>query len=354
MKGTFFEMARIKITHSINHNGRDYVEKVVNQTLLGNCMYFNERNISSYSSGKYHDDQYGNYLLLNTFDKDTLEKIENGNINGLNVFVRVYEDKTRKKVIESDSCAFCKASKAYTISWGKKIKVALQSLFPISTSLAIACGSKLGISNDSQLYESVGISTFTENNGYGGIDIFPIKRVNVEEFSADMKLLLEIALDYSSGLYLNTSKQKEDNNYNHLNAFEESTEWRDAEEFKGKIAAKQNCIYTLASKPGVDGKCKVYVGEAVVSGNRLKVFTISTGEKCIDHTKEEAEKHQFTRFRVDRLKEDARVFLHDAQDSIIGGLMMVKQECRNGYVMTNKQLSKSISTAYDIDSQKRL
>ena len=72
MKGTFFEMARIKITHSINHNGRDYVEKVVNQTLLGNCMYFNERNISSYSSGKYHDDQYGNYLLLNTFDKDPI------------------------------------------------------------------------------------------------------------------------------------------------------------------------------------------------------------------------------------------------------------------------------------------
>lgn len=346
-------MARIKITHSINYKGRDYIEKVANQTLLGNCIYFNERNISSYSLGKYHDDQYGNYLLLNTFDKDTLETIKNGNINGLNVFVRVYEDSTRKKVIASDDCAFCKASRAYTISWGKKIKVALQSLFPISTSLAIACGSKLGISNDSQLYESVGISTFTGNDGYGGIDIFPIKRVNVEEFSADVKLLLKIALDYSSGLYLNTSKRKEDNN-NHLNAFEESTEWRDAEEFKGKITAKQNCIYTLASKPGGDGKCKVYVGEAVVSGNRLKVFTISTGEKCIDHTKEEAEEHRFTRFRVDRLKEDARVFLHDAQDSIIGELMMVEQECPNGYEMTNIQLSKSISTAHDKDSQKRL
>ena len=33
--------------------------------------------------------------------------------------------------------------------------------------------------------------------------------------------------------------------------------------------------------------------------------------------------------------------------------MMVEQECPNGYEMTNIQLSKSISTAYYKDSQRR-
>ena len=134
----------------------------------------------------------------------------------------------------------------------------------------------------------------------------------------------------------------------HPNAFKESLPWMNADEFGRYNASKKNCIYTLASEPDIDGKRKIYVGEAQYLQNRLKIFKVNN-ETYIDHTKKEAEEHRFTRFRVDVLKDDAYAFLHSAQDSIIGALWMLKEECPNGYIMTNKALSMPISQAYSKD-----
>ena len=314
---------QIAINKTIN-NVEGYIGKQVNQTVLGNCLYFNHRNLNDYSSGKTKDEQYSNYLLLQTISSEYREKIQKGDFRELKIRVRVFGDKNRQKILAEKLCAFSRAGKAYTISWDKSIKVALQRIFPVSTSLAIACGAKLGIEKESFLYESIGIAPFVEENGPGGWDIFPVRVINEDSLSPDIKLLLGIAKDYSSDLFLSTSKECASERA-HDNAIESSTEWRDASEFTKKITSKQNCIYTLVSDPDVYGRCKVYVGEAVVSGNRLKIFKTSTGKICIDHTKKEAEEHQFTRFRIDTLKEDARAFLHDAQDSVIGILWTARK-----------------------------
>lgn len=340
----------IRIARTIE--GR-FVEKQLNPTILGNCLYLNKRNLTDYSKGKYREAQYANYLLLQAFDPSDRDVIRQGGFSGLGIMVRVFSDENKQVKLAEDSCAFCAAESAYTITWGKSIKIALQRLFPISTALAIACGNKdlNKIEKGSCLYESMAVEPFTDPNGPGGFDIYPLKVVNREDLPLEIALLLRVAEDYSSDLYLNTSEQRESSN-THANALSHSTIWMGAEAFKGKNKAKQNCIYSLASDPDGSGKRSVYIGEAVVSGNRLKTFQIDD-RHYIDHTKEEAIAHRFTRYRIDTLKEDAREYLHDAQDTAIGILWMLQQECPDGYRMTNIQLCSSISDAFQADSGER-
>lgn len=337
-----------------NGETKGYIEKPVNQTILGNCLYFNQRNLEDFSKGKTKDEQKNNYLLLQSFSDKTREELRLGMFSGLKIMIRLFEDRERKKLLIKSDCAFSRANRAYTISWDNSIKIALQKIFPVSTALAISCGGKLEIGNTSWLTERIGIAPFIDESE-SGWDLFPLHQVDIydESLSKEDKLMLKVLVDYSSNLYLNTAKGKDAHSKErHPTAFSFSTVWKDAADFKQGLVAQQNCIYTLASDPNENGVRKIYVGEAKVSGNRLKLFKTSTGRLCIDHTKEEAEEHQFTRFRLDQLKEDALPFLHDAQDSIIGTLWMVARECPNGFVMLNDPnggLCASISNASKAD-----
>lgn len=334
-----------------------YVEKKVNQTILGSCLYFNQRNLTNYSLGKTMKEQKGDYLLLQSFCAEAREQIRAGDTAGLKITVRLFGDPQRKKLLVQRECAFSSASRAYTISWDNALKVALQKLFPVSTALAIVCGKDLKIGDTSWLIERLGIAPFRDGQE-SGLELFPLYQMNVEDehLSQEERLMLQVLVDYSSNRYLNTARSRKESRRRHLNAFQTSTEWKDAKEFRKGLSALENCIYTLASDPDENGVRKVYVGEAKVSGNRLKVFRTSTGKLCIDHTKEEAEDHQFTRFRLDQLKEDAFEFLHDAQDSIIGTMWMAAQECPQGFIMVNSPdggLCTSISNASKADRIKR-
>ena len=337
-----------------NGDTKGYIEKTVNQTILGNCLYFNQRNLEDYSKGKTKDDQKSNYLLLQSFSNTIREQLRSETFSGLKITVRLFEDSERKRLIMKNDCAFSRANRAYTISWDNSMKIALQKMFPVSTALAISCGGKMEIDDTSWLIERIGITPFVEESE-SGLDLFPLRKVDIHDdsLSKENKLMLKVLADYSSNLYLNTAKEKSPHpQQRHPNAFLVSTVWRDAKDFKQGLTAQVNCIYTLASDPDENGVRKIYVGEAKVSGNRLKLFKTSTGKLCIDHTKEEAEIHQFTRFRLDQLKEDALPFLHDAQDSIIGTLWMVARECPNGFIMLNDPnggLCASISNASKAD-----
>ena len=341
------------VVDNVLHGTPSYIEKQVNQTILGNCLYFNKRNLHDYpdKKRKNHTEQYNNYLLLQTLSKTAKEELEKKDSSGLQLKVLFYEDSSKKTLIAQEYCAVGKADRAYTVSWNKTAKIVLQKMFPASTSLAICLGKDTDISKNSFLFESIGIEPFIEEGDSGGWIIYPLRRVSDVNCTEEQRMLLTVLNDYSKGLYLNSSKKKE-SSAKHPNAFSESTSWMDAEEFNGKYRSKQNCIYTLASDPDANGVCSVYVGEAVTSGNRLKVFTID-GKKYIDHTKDEALERKFTRFRIDMLKEEATPFLHDAQDSIIGTLKMIAAECPNGYVLKNKALCNSISTALAEDTLSR-
>lgn len=333
---------------------KEPVIKMVNKTILGNCLYLNKRNIYSYSKRKHYNEQYGNWRLLNALSEPSKKQLS-GNAKGLQLRVRVFPNSNTIEPIADELCAVSRANKAYTVSWNKKIKIALQRLFPVSKALAISCVGNRDINNNSPLAESISISTFTETNGNGGWNIYPNKiaedTIQNNDISKEYQLMLSALKDYAKDLYLSTSKEYESSR-EHANVFEKSIEWKDASEFKGIMKAKQNCIYTLASEPEQDGKCKVYVGEAKLSGTRLNIFNID-GKTYIDHTRKEAEEHRFTRFRIDTLKSEALEYLHDAQDSIIGALVMLTQECPNGYKMTNEQLCSAISKAYELDKYKR-
>lgn len=81
-------------------------------------------------------------------------------------------------------------------------------------------------------------------------------------YNSEYQLMLSVLKDYDKDLYLNTSKKGEVSR-SHDNAFKLSTKWKNAAEFEGAITAMQNCIYTLATDPDEDGKCSIYVGEAI-------------------------------------------------------------------------------------------
>lgn len=308
----------------------EHIEKQVNRTILGNCLYFNKRNLDTYSKGKYMEEQYKNYLLLQTLDEESRESLRKFEDKSLKVRIRIWSDASMKELLIDKKCAVNRANRAFTVSWDNSIKVILQGLFPVSTALAI-CGKKdIDISKASPFYESIGIKSFVENNG--GWDIYPVQQVSTEGVSDEYKLIIPVLRDYSRNLYLNTSKVHKSKR-EHPNAFRRSTPWRNANEFEGMDTAAQNCIYTLASEPDEKGICRVYVGEAVTSGNRLKAFKFPEGKVYIDHTRKEAEERKFTRYRMDILKEEATEFLHDAQDTIIGVLRMLEEECPKGYIM---------------------
>ena len=348
-------------TH-LSYEGNNYIEKPVNYTVLGNCLYFNDQNITSIPNkdAKSYTEQYKNFCLLQTISQEGRNKIIN-NCKDIKINIRIFEDFDRKNLLTTEQCAFSHASRAYTISFPNTIKIIMQKLFPINTSLAIAFQNikkKPSINEESIFYESIGISPYVEKNGNGGFDIFPIKRIDKANIKdSDISLLLTIAEDYSEGLFLNTAPQKGKDAKKHKNAFSDSTAWYNAEEFARKWTSKKNCIYTLASEPDAKGKCNIYIGEAKVSGNRLKVFRTNLGT-FIDHTKEEAiqPNRRFTRFRIDMLKPDAHEFLHDAQDSCIGVVHMIQHECPNGYNIVNDKkhgLCSSISDASSKDFEMR-
>ena len=339
-------MKILKITKKISEQP-GYIVETVNATILGSGLYLGENIGDSPSKrAKYYIHGHNSHLILNTIESEALKLILNG-ITGLKIRIRILEEKNSDKVLADALCAFCKASRAYTISWNKEHKIALQSLFPVSTALNIAHGGKLKLDTSSNLHESIGIRPFIEENGNDGWDIFPEKIVDENKMPESDKHMIGVLKDYARNCYFDTSKNisKEKK---HPNAFKESLPWMNADEFGRYNASKKNCIYTLASEPDIDGKRKIYVGEAQYLQNRLKIFKVNN-ETYIDHTKKEAEEHRFTRFRVDVLKDDAYAFLHSAQDSIIGALWMLKEECPNGYIMTNKALSMPISQAYSKD-----
>lgn len=326
------------------------VEIQVNRTILGNCLYFNKRNLYDYSNGKTRENQENKYRLLRSLN-DRSKELLSGTQNKLQIRIRIWKNSSVQGASLIDKfCAVCRADNAYTISWDKEIKIVLQSLFPVSTALAICNAKDTTIEAGSLLYESIGITSFCDDS-YGGWDIYPIKQVSDENMSVENRLIISVLKDYAKDKFLNTSS-KSGSEQNHLNAFSESTDWQDASQFTKGITAKTNCIYTLASEPDEQGKCRIYIGEAVSSGKRLKKIKIND-KTYIDHTRKEAEERKFTRFRVDTLKEGAREFLHDAQDSIIGVVRMLQQECPEGYEMKNKQLCSSISTALVKDERNR-
>ena len=326
------------------------VEMQVNRTILGNCLYFNKRNLYDYSKGKTRANQEKKYTILQSLN-DRSKELLSGTQNKLLIRIRIWKDSSMQGDLLIDKvCSVCRASNAYTVTWDKEIKIVLQSLFPVSTALAICNEKDATIEAGSFLYESIGIKSFCDN-GNGGWNIYPIKQVSDENMSVENRLIISVLKDYSKDKFLNTSP-KSKSEQKHLNAFSESTDWQEASQFTKGITVKTNCIYTLASEADEQGKCRIYIGEAVSSGKQLKKFNIN-GKTYIDHTRKEAEEHEFTRFRVDTLKEDAREFLHDAQDSIIGVVRMLQQECPKGYEMKNKQLCSSISTALVKDEKNR-
>lgn len=189
----------IRIVSPLSY-GRNYIEKDVNYTMLTSCLYLNKKAFSQ-APGKtavFYEDKYSDYCLLKTISDQDRNLIANST-KGLKISIKVFPDKKCKKehLIAHGDCSFNEADRQYTISFTKDIKLALQTLFPVSTSLAKACGSNLEIDTNSALYESIGISPYVEKKGNGGLNIFPIRKVDIKSIIKDFDLLFSLADAYT-------------------------------------------------------------------------------------------------------------------------------------------------------------
>ena len=222
----------------------------------------------------------------------------------------------------------------------------LKKLFPFSEAVRVL-GDKVQFENDSYK-EQMGIYSINNPTMNGWI-VYPEKNVTPNS-NTDEGKLVNILIGYGKGVHLDQKKEKQGKNSkrNHSIYIEKSTGWKNAEEYKGDITTWENCIYTLASNPDADGKCKVYIGEASnprsTKKTRISLHVID-GKTYIDHTKDEACNHRFTRFRIDKLKDEAGEYLHGMQDAMIGIASLLAKECPNGYTVTNKAQGKSFGVA---------
>ena len=230
------------------------------------------------------------------------------------------------------------------------LRLAIMELFPFSE--AWRCLRPLGLEQPKELTESFCIASVPVEGKPGGWVIYPKKQVAANTGSEALNALISCMTVYGSGTHLSAKNKTGGSGGKHLNRVEKSTEWKPAEEYTGDIMNWENCIYTLASDPDADGICDVYIGEATNKKGsqylRLNVYDIG-GRKYIDHTKDEACRHRFTRFRIDKLKDDASGFLHDAQDLAIGISYMLRKECPKGYRMTNSAKAKAFNEADVLD-----
>ncbi len=221
----------------------------------------------------------------------------------------------------------------------------IKKMFPFSEAIHILEENvKLGNSYN----EEIGFYSIHTDEMNGWI-VYPHKTIN-PDLNTDEGRLANILIRYGNGEHLDTKSREtnENSKRNHAIVVEKSTGWKNAKDYTGDITTWENCIYTLASEPDDDGICNVYIGEATnpksTKKHRIDQQCID-GEIYIDHTKEEAKKHRFTRFRIDKLKDESGEYLHDMQDAMIGISSMLVKGCPNGYKMTNKAQGKSFGAA---------
>ena len=257
------------------------------------------------------------------------------------------------RVIDADSVAvsFCKGDQI-NIPWKTDI---VQRLFPFSSAISIL-GEKVKLSDEYCEYVGVFPIPATSANS-GGWLFYPYKTI-VPDVSTDEGKLAEILIRYGQGPHQSTNKsdrneqRSKTSKRNHAIRLTDSIGWMDAKDYTGDISRWQNCVYTLASEPDENGICKVYIGEASnplsTVKTRISQFVID-GKVYIDHSREEAQEHRFTRFRIDKLSDESGEFLHDMQDAMIGISYMLCRECPHGYIMTNKAQGKSFNAAIQDD-----
>ena len=267
----------------------------------------------------------------------------------------------KDKVLYIGNCAISQNNgNQFVVSLSKNIKHALTQIFPFTEAIRV-----LGTKNDLYgcIQEKLGIvSVKDENENIGGWVLYPEKNVAPNTDSDELNTLISIIREFGEKPHLDkkTDKMNETNEgsnkkskRNHDIRLEKSTGWLNAEEYTGNITKWENCIYTLASNPDSNGICKVYIGEATnpksTVKTRISTFEIE-GKTYIDHTRNEALNHRFTRFRIDKLLDTSTEYLHDMQDLAIGIPYMLRKECPNGYIMTNDAFGASFNDA-DIDDK---
>lgn len=313
--------------------------------------------ITNMTISKLHDNFFTNIngCLGNTICPDDKDRIVN-KTGKCDINICVYSDNSivknrqynKKKAIYIGKCAISSNGRQFVITLNKEIKHALAKIFPFTEGMRI-----LGETGDlvGGLQEQLGICSIKDNeNSAGGWLLYPCTQACANSGSKELDTLIDIIRKYGKKPHLDkhNSQVHENSKRNHAIRLEKSTCWYNAEEYKDNITTWRNCIYTLASEPDENGKCRVYIGEAsnpiTTNKRRISTFNIN-GKVYIDHTREEAKKNKFVRFRIDKLLDDSTEYLHDMQDLAIGIPFMLRKECPNGFVMTNDAQGQSFNDA---------
>ncbi len=298
--------------------------------------------------------------LGNTINQDDIKRIEEAGNCYINICI--YSDNTivnnqpldENKIIYKGKCAISSNGKQFVITLKKEVKHALAQIFPFTEGMRVL-GEKGNLFGG--LKEQLGIYAIKDNgSNLGGWLFYPYAQAGSNNENKELDTLIEIVRKYGEKPHLDKRNKKinENSKRNHDIRLEKSTCWYNAEEYEGNITTWKNCIYTLASEPDENGICRVYIGEAInpitTVRTRIKKFVID-GKTYIDHTREEAEKHRFVRFRIDKLLDNSTEYLHNMQDLAIGIPFMLRKECPNGFIMTNDAQGQSFNDAI-IDDKK--
>lgn len=320
----------------------------VNSTVLNRCLYI------AIDSEK-----------LSCFDKESGELLSQENRSycyKLNIIIYNGDPEKsleKEKVLYSnEKTVSINSSNQLVITWDGEIISCLARLFPFSEGVTV-----LGENNTNALskyIEKLGVLALPEKKTGGGIILYPEKQISVNDAKNNTDDAFFIECLYNYGYYPHISRTKtgstKDNNKmhnnNHIVEMQKSTPWMDAKKFSGDMATWENYIYSLASEPDANGICDIYIGEATNSkdSNYSRLKTFSIGNKTyIGHNLPEATERKFTRFRIDKMPDDATEYLHYSQNTAIGIATMLSRECPSGYRVKNYAQGKSYNKAIEDD-----